>query len=110
MEKIIKRFNNLMYSLGREYVTIGTSDTSANINNKNWNLRDLVSEVQYWLDFWQNDDCIYRVEAYATSYPDHKERYNQYINDIARMKRFIARYKEEALTMECTQEHCSKYD
>ncbi len=56
MEKIIKRFNNLMYSLGREYVTIGTSDTSTNINNKNWNLRDLVSEVQYWLDFWQSDD------------------------------------------------------
>lgn len=110
MEKIIKRFNNLMYSLGREYVTIGTSDTSTNINNKNWNLRDLVSEVQYWLDFWQDDNCIYREEAYDTSYPDHKEKYNQYINDIARMKRFIARYEKEAFTMECTQEHCSKYD
>lgn len=108
MDKIVKRYNKLMYSIGREYVTIGTSDSD--IDNKDWNLRDMVSEVQYWLDFWQDDNCTYKEFAYDTSNPDHKELYNQYRNDLARMQRFIDRYEDEALTMVCTEGHCSKYD
>lgn len=110
MDKIIKRYNNLMYSLGYDYHTIGTSDTEDPARMNNWNLRDMVSEVQYWLDFFQEDECSYREAAYDTSQPDHKETYKQYRNDLARMKRFIARYEAEALTMECYEGHCSKYD
>lgn len=110
MDKIVKRYNDLMYSIGREHHTINTSDTEEPARLNNWNLRDMVSEVQFWLDFWQSDDCIYREYAYDTSLPDHKGLYNQYRNDIARMQRFIARFETEALTMECYEGHCSKYD
>ena len=110
MDKIIKRYNNLMYSLGREHVTIGTEDTEEPESTNKWNLRDMVSEVQYWLDSWQSDDSIYREAAYDTSLPDHKEVYSQYRNDLARMERFIARFENEALTMKCTEKHCSRYD
>lgn len=110
MDKIIKRYNNLMYQLGYEYATIGTSDTEDPARRNQWNLRDMVSEVQYRLDFYMCDDCVYREEAYDTSRPDHKEYYKQYRNDLAKMKRFIKRFEAEALTMECFEGHCSKYD
>lgn len=110
MDKIIKRYNNLMYSLGYEYVTIGTSESEDPARMNQWNLRDMISEVQYRLDFFLCDDCVYREEAYDISRPDHKELYKQYHSDLAKMKRFIARYEEEALTMECYETHCSKYD
>lgn len=109
MDKAVKRYNNLMYALGYDYHTIGTSDTDdPRINN--WNLRDMISEVQYWLDFYQSDDCIYREEAYDTSYPNHKALYKQYRSDLAKMQRFIAAYEKEALAMVCYEGHCSKYD
>lgn len=110
MDKIIKRYNKLMFSLGYGYHTIGTSETEDPARLNNWNLRDMVSEVQFWLDFFQSDDCVYKEGTYVTSDPDYKERRNQYRNDLARMKRFIARYEAEALTMECYEGHCSKYD
>ena len=107
---IIKRYNNLMYSLCYEHHTIGTSDTEDPERINQWNLRDMVSEVQFWLDTMTSDDSIHREEAYDTSHPDHKELYKQYRSDLAKMQRFIARYEKEAMTMECFEGHCSKYD
>lgn len=110
MDKSVKDYNKLMFHLCLEYLTIGTSYTEDPARLNYWNLRDLVSEVQYHLDVYKDPNCTYYNDAHNKFMPDHKEIYNQWRRDIGRMERFIKRYKDEALTMECYSGHCSKYD
>ena len=105
MKKGVKAYNNLMNGLAMEYNTIGTSFTEDPERRNNWNLRDMVSEVQYTLDIYTDPNCIYWQDA------QDDEEYNKiYKGDIANMRKFIRTYKKEALTMQCTDGHCSKYD
>ncbi len=110
MDKKIKRYNDLMNRLCLEHLTIGTSLTEDPKEKEKWNLRDLVSEVQYHLDVYNDPNCVYYEEAHNTYDRDHKNIYNQWRNDIGRMKRFVERYEKEAMAMECYQGHCSRYD
>lgn len=103
----VKQYNNLMNDLCREHLTIGTRFSE---NTENWNLRDMVSEVQYTLDLYDEPDTIYWDDAHDETQPADKPWYKQWLREKARMRRFISKYKAEALKMECTHSHCSKYD
>ena len=105
MKKGLKAYNKLMYRLSLEYNTIGTSFTEDPERRNNWNLRDMVSEVQYQLDIYTDENCIYWQDA-----QDDEEYKKIYKKDISEMRKFIRTYKNEALTMQCTNGHCSKYD
>lgn len=105
-KKIIKRWNGLMYDLCREHLTIGTKFSE---HTENWNLRDMVSEAQYTLDVYNSEDSIYWEDAHDSAQPG-REWYMEWYKEKKKLERFINRYKEEALTMECTESHCSKYD
>ena len=107
MEKIIKRYNGIMMDICHEHSTIGTSYSE---NTENWNLRDMVSEMQYVFDVWNSTDSIAYQDAHDDSQPSHKPWYKEWLSEKNRMKRFIERYKEDALKMECYEGHCSKYD
>lgn len=96
-----------MYDICRDHLTIGTN---ASENTDNWNLRDMVSEVQYTLDIWDDLDSLEWCDAHDESQPAHKPWYREWYSQKQRMKRFIAKYKDEALKMKCTESHCSKYD
>ena len=104
-----ERYNKLMFSLALEYLTIGTDYTDEPERRNKWNLRDIVSEVQYQLDRYKDPDCSYYQDAHDGS-PDAKEYYKIWRSDIGKMERFINRYKDEALTMRCTEGHCSEFD
>ena len=106
MAKGLKSYNKLMFHLAMEYDTIGTIYTENPEMRNNWNLRDMVSEVQYILDFYNEPDTVFSEMAESDD-PEDRKRWR---DDCSRMKRFIARYKDEALTMECTSGHCSKFD
>lgn len=103
----LKKYNDIMWDLCREHLTIGTRLSE---NTENWNLRDMVSEMQYTLDMYNSEDSIYWQDAHDDSQPSHRPWYWQWYNEKKRMERFISRYKDEALTMECTEGHCSRYD
>lgn len=103
----LKQYNNLMNDICREHLTIGTSFSEG---TQNWNLRDMVSEVQYTLDLYNDPDTIYWDDAHDDSQPPNRPWYTQWYNEKERMKRFINKWKDEALKMECTESHCSKYD
>lgn len=109
-DSIVKRYNKLMFHLCLEYLTIGTDFTENPKVKNNWNLRDLVSEVQYQLDMYNDTNSTIYQDAHETWYEHHEELYKQWRRDIGRMQRFIDRYKDEALTMTCTESHCSKFD
>lgn len=105
--KPITAYNNIMFDLCYEHLTIGTNLSEGTAN---WNLRDMVSEMQYTLDKWNDPDCIYWQDAHDDTQPAHKPWLKNWNNERARMKRFINKYKDEALKMECTEGHCSIYD
>ena len=108
--KAVDNYNNIMFAICREYNTIGTSYTEDAEHRNNWNLRDMVSEMQYTLDIYRDPDCIYYEEAYDDCQPAGRPWYKQWKNITARMQRFINKYRSDALCMECTQCHCSIFD
>ena len=89
-----------------EYDTIDTIYTEAPERRNNWNLRDMVSEVQYILDFYHEPESVF----YESAHSDDPEERRRYREDVAKMRKFIRTYEAEALTMKCTDGHCSKYD
>lgn len=104
------QYNNLMYDIAFEHNTIGTQLSE---NTNGWNLRDAVSETAYTLELWQDPDSIFYADAHEEYYGDRQELIRQrkmWTREIARMKRFINKYKTEALTMHCTVNHSSDYD
>lgn len=105
--KPVTAYNNIMWDICHEHLTIGTMFSEGTAG---WNLRDMVSEMQYTLDKWNDPDCIYWQDAHDDTQPSHKPWLKNWNNERARMKRFIEKYKNEALKMECTEGHCSIYD
>lgn len=70
----------------------------------------MVSEVQYTLDVWNEVGSIEYEYAHDECQPAHKPWYKDWLNEKARMQRFINKYKNEAMTMKCKISHCSIYD
>ena len=103
-------YNNIMFDICREYNTIGTSYTEDAENRNKWNLRDMVSEVQYTLDVYRDPDCIYWQDAHDPTQGAGKPWYKEWKNICGRMQRFVDKYKADALCMECTEGHCSVFD
>lgn len=103
----VKQYNNIMNDICREHLTIGTRLSEG---TENWNLRDMVSEMQYTLNIYEDPDCVYYQDAHYGLENHEPEWYEEYINTKARMKRFINKWKDEAMTMECTEGHCSDFD
>lgn len=110
MKKAVDWYNSIMFSLAREHHSIGTKLSE---NTDGWNIRDMVSEVQYTIDLYEDPGCRYWDAAHDETQPRENGVgvwYKEWRNIIARMKRFVAQYKDEALTMECVSSHHSKYD
>ena len=103
----LKQYNNIMNDICHEHLTIGTRLSEG---TENWNLRDMVSEMQYQLEIWDDPDCIYWQDAHDESQPSDRSWYKNWCSEKARMKRFIERWKDEAMKMECTEGHCSNFD
>lgn len=105
----VKRYNRLMYEMCYEYNTIGTSFSES---TDGWTIRDLVSEVQYTLDLWLDPMCAPYQDAHDR-WMDADEReylYKDWVSNVAKMKRFVQRYKADALETVCVSSHCSKFD
>lgn len=105
----IKTYNRLMNDICREHLTIGTRLSEG---TENWNLRDMVSEMAYTLEVYDNPGCIYWEDAHDSSQPGGPggEWYQHWYNEKARMRRFIEKYRDEALKLECAEAHCSIFD
>lgn len=111
MKKAIKSYNDIMFHISREHNTIGTSYSE---ETENWNLRDMVSEMAYTLEMYESTSCIYWEEAHDPYQPRRSDGrgkfYVEWINDKARMKRFIKKYESFIDGIECATGHCSNYD
>lgn len=99
MNKIVNRYNKIMNELCYEHRTIGTNFSE---DTEGWNVRDMVSEVDYVLSTYYEEGHMNNELKY--------ECYNQWRKEVDKLRRFIERFKDLALTMECTEKHCSKFD
>jgi hypothetical protein len=97
--KATKEYNNIMFALGYDHLTVGTG-----LGEKvdNWNLRDMVAEADYQLStFYEIDHYNYNLK-----YDDPKA----WKNETSRLKKFIKNYEPLTRKMSCCEGHYSKYD
>lgn len=99
MEYATKRYNDLMSLGGREHKQIGESGT------ENWNLRDMISEVQSLLDTYSEDGHVNGSLRYGT-----KEEKKMWRSETDKLQRFIDSYKEFVGELQTAQNHLSKWD
>lgn len=114
-EQAKKRYNKMMNDFCLEHLTIGDRLSE---NTENWNIRDMVSECQYQLDVCfedgnSNSEGRYThelIEYYGYDEEDAKQEHARWLSKTTRLRNFIKKYKEIAMTMDCSDGHCSKFD
>lgn len=102
MESAIKRYNKLMKEVagGAEDILIGHPNT------ENWNIRDLVSEAQLWLDQYYTDDNTFGRMRDSDDANDRK----LWKSETGKLQRFIKAYEPFIDGLNTTFDHGSKYD
>ena len=99
MEKVTKRYNDLMCSVAYEHNTIGTRWAE---NTEGWTLRDMVAECDYILSTY-----------YETGHANEemkRECYKVWKSETGKLQRFIKAYEPYIKEMKCVNVHCSWYD
>ncbi|MCQ2581875.1 MAG: hypothetical protein MJ170_02730 [Alphaproteobacteria bacterium] len=104
-ENAKRDFNQLVWYLGIEYLEI--TDVPYEEDEKIWNIRDMISEIQFELNKYFNPD----MEQYAVLHGNGDEIDVQIAkNNVAAMRKFINKYKNHVDGLVCVREHCSKWD
>lgn len=114
-EKATKQYNEIMYDIGLEFLTIGTRFSE---NTDGWTLRDMVSEMQYQLDVCYEDgnanaearDIEFLMDAYGMDEETARADHAAWLKKTRRLRAFINKYKTEALKVGHVTSHCSKFD
>lgn len=97
-EKAVKKYDELISEFYCEDVTIGDDEEK----KENWNLRDLVAEMDY---------CLSRFyEEGNANFEDRKDDYDEWLSATRRMKRFVQRWLPKCHDMKPYERHCSYYD
>lgn len=101
-EKAVKRYNNIMFDICIEHVTIGTNFSE---DTDGWNIRDLVAECDYQLSCFYEDGHASADMRYGE--PDERKFWR---SATGKLERFIKAYEPyiEGITVKCN--HCSQYD
>lgn len=92
-EKAIKKYDEL---IAVYYEEVSSEE------RKNWNLRDLVADMDY---------CLSRYyEEGNANFEARKENYAEWLSATRKMKRFIQRWLPKCNNMKPYERHCSYYD
>ena len=103
IDDAIKRYNNIMETIGYEHNTIGTKYSES---TENWNLRDMIAECDYTLStYYEEGHCNNDMR-----YSDYAEDRQMWILEVNRLESFIKAYKPYINDLKCYEGHCSKYD
>lgn len=98
-EKAVKKYNGIMFGMCYEHNTINTEYSEG---TENWNVRDMVAEVDYVLSTYYESG-----HANADMKEDAPE---QWEIDVAELKAFIKAYKPYISGIKCVSGRCSQYD
>jgi len=99
IDRVIKRYNNIMMNLAHEHSTIGTNFSE---DTDGWNLRDMVAECDYVLStYYEEGHCNGELK---------EENYKQWKSETGKLQRFIKTYESAIKDLKCVSGHCSKYE
>ncbi len=76
--------------------------------NPNWNIRDIVSEADYWLGTFYDEGHTH-YEMIDPIYADEDSR-KEWRSAVGKLKRFISAYEPFIEGVICTENHGGKYD
>lgn len=97
-EKAVKKYDELITLFYSGDETVEDNEEK----RKNWNLRDLIAEMDY---------CLSRYyEEGNACFEDMKYDYDEWLSATKRMKRFIQRWLHKCNDMKPYEKHCSYYD
>ncbi len=102
-EKAVKRYNDIMNSICREHLTIGTRLSE---DTDNWNIRDLVAECDYQLFCYYEGGHGNADMRYSSDLNERKA----WRSETGRLQRFINTYLPHSEDVICECRHCSQYD
>lgn len=91
-EKIVKRWNSVMYDIGCEHITINTRLSELESNKRYYDIEDgisvgwMFSEASYWLS------CYYEEGNVRCDDRHHDEdSYKIWLSETGKLKRLIAK-------------------
>ena len=93
-EKIVKRWDKVMYDISCEHLTIDTEFTELESRKKCYGVEDgisidwMIKEAEYWLSCYYesgHDRCEMRF--------DDEDCYKTWVSEIGKLKRLIAKLK-----------------
>ena len=97
-----KRYNDIMYCICREHLTIGETLSE---DTENWNIRDMVAECDYQLStYYEVGHCNEEMRR------EDEEGRKMWYSETGKLKRFIEAYKPFIEGIKCAAGHCSRYD
>ena len=102
MDSAIKRYNDIMETIGYEHNTIGTKFSE---DTDNWNLRDMVAECDYTLSTYCEDGHANSDLRFGSP-----EEVKMWKSETGRLTRFIEAYRPFIKDLKCSVGHCSSFD
>lgn len=90
-EKIVKRWNNVMNSIGCEHITINTILSELETHKDYYNLNDgislewMIDEAKYWLSCYYESGNVRCDDRFGD-----KEYYKIWLSETGKLKRLIA--------------------
>lgn len=100
-KSIINRWNKVMYSIGCEYLTIGTDFSELETQKAYYSIEDgididwMLSEAEYWLSCYYECGNVRCDDRFID-----KENYAIWLSETGKLKRLIDRLnKEESQTV-----------
>lgn len=85
LNSAIRRYNNIMFSIGCEHMTVGTEFSE---DTDHFGIREMVNECKYWLG-------TFREGSHANSdmrYSDNEEERKIWRSSTGKLERFINTY------------------
>lgn len=107
-EKARKRYNDLMYSLCLDHLTVWEVGSKEEVGSeaKGWNIRDMVAECDYQYGLYLEDGTVQGEMRYS----DYESERKAWRSESGKLKRFIEAYKPYIDGIKCASGHCSQYD
>lgn len=103
MKSAVKKYNDIMRTIGYEYNTIGTRLSE---ETETWNLRDMVAECDYTLStYYEDGHC--NADMRFSRYDDERK---MWVSEVGKLKRFINHWKPYIKDIKCSVNYCSRYD